>query len=109
MIDCAAINDRLWNKGIRIPLSDPRREAFCQRVCQGLSKRTAYNLAGYRPRMAFEGGSTWHRMFHKPEIQRRIRAILGEMMDRGEVTKEYVIEGLKQLAETAKKESVKLG
>lgn len=79
----------------------PKQEKFCQEYLVDLNATQAAIRSGYSQGSA---ASIGHENLRKPEIHRRLMALLVQRRDQVLVTREYVLQRLKMLAEACMEE-----
>ena len=70
-------------------LKNPKHELFAQALAKGMSQVDAYEAAGYKPNRQHAS-----RLVTKGDIKRRIREISAPVLQKTQLTKERIIEGL---------------
>lgn len=78
-----------------IPLTE-KQERFCQEYLLDLNAKRAAVRAGYSEKTAYSIG---HENLKKPEVSSRISELKKKRTERTEITVDYVLSGLKEVAE----------
>lgn len=89
------------------PLKDPKQELFCQELLKDFNQRKAAERAHYA--QGAPSGRTANRLLKYDYVRKRVAFLRDQLREVNEVTTNYIVCGMKELAEGAKYDSDRLG